>query len=148
MKAQVWRESGPGAGAAIAGIGSFAGGGIMVGILALRELVEWLHKLREESAEAQKALSEIGIAARDSAEAAAKAQNEFITRLDKTKEKVDSITTAYDLQKAALEAQIEHHKATTIRKRRFAPVTTSARRKPIPHPARNASTFIRNISIN
>src|ERR1035437_3950682 len=50
------RESGPAAGAVLAGAGAAAGGGIVIAVLAVKELYEWLKSLHEKAKEFHEAM--------------------------------------------------------------------------------------------
>lgn len=102
-------EAGPEAGAALAGVAVAGGAGLGIAILAVKELLEGIHKLREGSEEAQKTISEIGMAMRDSAEESQEVINEYVAKLNETKDPAEKIEASFKRQKAELQDLLEAH---------------------------------------
>jgi len=124
-------ETGPAAGAALAGIGALAGGGIMIAVMAVKELVHWLHQAHEKAREFHELMEgridlsaivkEVGEVT-SATETAKQKTREFFDELErKSKDstgwkkiadaQIEQLKRVADEQKKIAEADAEHDKA-------------------------------------
>lgn len=95
---------GPAAGAGITAVtAALTGGGIALGILAIKQLMEALSELKQKSDEAALAVAEVWIARREAAE-------QLIETMDRVNEKQNSNNAAFADEKRVLDAIIELRK--------------------------------------
>jgi hypothetical protein len=102
--------AGPEAGLALSGVATAAIGGFGIALLTVKQLIEFVKKLREESAETQKKISEMATETRDAIEESSKTWNEFIERMHAAKDPADQLEASYKRQKEDLTNISEAHK--------------------------------------
>lgn len=106
----IGHESGPAAGAALAGLVAAGTGSFSILALGIRETVEGIQTLREESEKAKEAIEDIGIAADNAAAKAADLHAKFLQQQAEQKEAVDKVKEAYEHQNTVLNSVSEAHK--------------------------------------
>lgn len=89
---------------------AFAVNPITAAAFALFAIVEVLKKVKEQANETQLSIIAMGVASEKAAEDAAKAHDDFIQKLHSAKDALGEISSAYDHQKAVLDAQVESRK--------------------------------------
>lgn len=103
-------EAGPAAGAAIAGAASLMTGSLLVAVLAVHELFNWIHQLRQESDNFYDEQAALWVAVQNGARDAADSAQAFADKLSDSHDKSDELNVSFSASSRILEAQIEDHK--------------------------------------
>jgi hypothetical protein len=103
-------QAGPGAGAAIAGVGAATTASIGIALIAVKEFVEYLKKLKEEEEERRETAAAVWIAERDAIDESAKSAEDYAESVRRVKDASKEVEDQLKNNLAVLQAQIEAHK--------------------------------------
>lgn len=103
-------ESGPGVGAAMAGIAAASQGSMLIAIMAVKGLFEWLERVKKAAEEAAQVKAQAWINQQAAIQAAATSAEDFAKGLDHAKTATAQLEQQFGTEQAVLEAQIEGHK--------------------------------------